>query len=200
MTRRRVKRSRVAMSLLSGAVALVGLLAYRQAKATSDPPAGPQPDEAGLQAKCLSQVKQLALAQLMYAQDHDERFPPADRWCDVTYPYIKSWELHHCPADTAEFGYAMNHKLSRLELGYVYDPARTILLYESETGRKNECDQSGRPGDSLPDPPRHRGGSSFGFVDGHAKWLGPDAVDFDMYRITKEQPPAGPQTMAGETK
>ncbi|MBM3957044.1 MAG: hypothetical protein FJ313_03205 [Gemmatimonadetes bacterium] len=147
--------------------------------------------------KCLSQMKQLGLAELMYACDYDELCPPADKWCDATYLYHRNWELHHCPADTAAFSYAMNHKLSRVPAGRVQDPIRTVLLYESKTGRRNECDQRGRPGDGLPDPPRHQGGNSYGFADGHAQWLKPEAVPFDLYRLVKEEPRELPP---GETK
>ncbi|HZP80404.1 MAG TPA: DUF1559 domain-containing protein [Chthonomonadaceae bacterium] len=53
---------------------------------------------------CLSNSKQLGLAQLMYAQDYDETFPgvwigwPNSGWAHVTLPYVKSTALWTCPS------------------------------------------------------------------------------------------------------
>ncbi|MBM3477200.1 MAG: hypothetical protein FJX75_28360 [Armatimonadetes bacterium] len=208
MTWDRGKRSQLALAASAAAVIAVAALTYLHAKVTAEaqpaPTAegAPAADGGALRVKCLNQMKQLGLAELMYVQDYDERYPPADKWCDATsLGYITKWETHHCPADSAAFSYAMNHKLSRVSLGRVEDPRRTILLYESRTGRRNECDQRGTPGDSVPDPPRHQGGNNFGFVDGHVEWLKPEAVPFDLYRLVKQEPHApwseGPP---GETK
>jgi prepilin-type processing-associated H-X9-DG protein len=203
MTWYRGRRSGLALTALAVAAIGVTALAYRQAKAAAEAqpaPTGegaPKADGAALRVKCLNNVKQLGLAELMYASDYDELYPPANRWCDATYPYIKSWELHHCPADTAAFSYAMNHKLSRVSLSKVAEPMHTICLYESSTGRKNECDQHGSPGDSVPVPPRHQGGNNFGFVDGHAKSLEPEATPLDLYHLVKEEPHGAPP---GDTK
>lgn len=59
------------------------------------------------QAVCLSNLKQLTLAHLMYAQDYDETppavfFGEADTprgytWRYALHPYIKSYEAHFCP-------------------------------------------------------------------------------------------------------
>jgi prepilin-type N-terminal cleavage/methylation domain-containing protein/prepilin-type processing-associated H-X9-DG protein len=62
-------------------------------------------------AACQSNLKQIALAVLMYVQDYDERFPkiwhhncpgspapnPAN-WKDVCVPYIKNAQLWACPS------------------------------------------------------------------------------------------------------
>jgi prepilin-type processing-associated H-X9-DG protein len=186
---RHVKYGRMAVAALVIAGAPLVWLAYREGRALADSEPAPAPSADAARKQCLDHMKFLALGMLMYVRDYDELFPPADRWCDVTLPYLKDGKTYHCPADTAEFSYAMNHKLSRLRLSHLEDPAGTVLLYESATGRKNECDQHGRPGDSVPKPPRHGGGNVFAFVDGHAKWYRPESVSFDWYRVVKEEGP-----------
>lgn len=115
----------------------------------------------GARNACASNLKQLALAALMYAQDYDQHFPPADRWCTVTEPYVRDTTVYHCPADSAEggYGYAMNFKLSRMPLGRVDAPAETVLFFESRLNRKDAYDRKEYPdhepypGDSLALPP-----------------------------------------------
>lgn len=61
---------------------------------------------------CLSNMKELALANLMYTQDYDEAFcnegePKSengwgwqDTWLFETQPYIKNYAIMHCPSDS----------------------------------------------------------------------------------------------------
>ena len=134
---------------------------------------------------CQSNMKQLALAMLMYAQDYDERFPPADRWCAATYPYTRNREIHHCPADDAAFSYAYNYKLSRRMLAEVADPSLTIMLYESEIGKGDAFDWPQFPGASLPVPGRHEEANNYAYVDGHVRLDAPWScmVQEDAYRL-----------------
>lgn len=116
-------------------------------------------------SSCLSNLKQLGLAAMMYAQDHDETLPDADEWMDQIEPYHKNEELLKCPAaPDLEYGYAMNANLSGLKLAEVKSPADTVLLFDSTLGTRNaKC-----TGVSIPDPARHQGGNNFVFADGHA--------------------------------
>ena len=77
--------------------------------------------EKARQAACLSNVKQLALATMMYAQDYDETFPCWARWYPArnqagdgfrnpalqtspqspplaVYPYVKNLQVYVCPS------------------------------------------------------------------------------------------------------
>ncbi len=61
--------------------------------------------EKARQTSCLSNVKQLALGALMYAQDYDDTFPkhfqqltPQLFWLDVIQPYVKNVQLARCPS------------------------------------------------------------------------------------------------------
>jgi len=63
--------------------------------------------EKARQTSCLSNVKEIALASLMYAQDYDECPPgqlmgrPAGgyyTWCDIVQPYCKNEQIFVCPS------------------------------------------------------------------------------------------------------
>jgi len=68
--------------------------------------------EKARQSTCLSNVKQITLSILQYAQDYDERFPfaystppnSADRkgLIQITQPYIQNWQIHNCPSADME--------------------------------------------------------------------------------------------------
>ncbi|HOM82029.1 MAG TPA: DUF1559 domain-containing protein [Armatimonadota bacterium] len=57
---------------------------------------------------CLSNVKQLGNAMMMYVQDYDERFPgyyppwpetgPGSSWWEGIYPYVKNDKVFVCPS------------------------------------------------------------------------------------------------------
>jgi len=61
---------------------------------------------------CLSNMKQLGTAQMMYVQDYDETVTPYDQrstqpfpndeatWCQLIQPYIKNWQVFRCPSNS----------------------------------------------------------------------------------------------------
>ena len=62
-------------------------------------------------SSCQSNMKQLGLGMLQYAQDNDERVVPyisflsntqSLSWPDLIYPYVKSEQLFRCPSDSTE--------------------------------------------------------------------------------------------------
>jgi len=61
--------------------------------------------EKARQTACLSNVKQIALAIMMYAQDYDETLPmgydlgsPRNGLIQTTQPYTKNYQVHDCPS------------------------------------------------------------------------------------------------------
>jgi prepilin-type N-terminal cleavage/methylation domain-containing protein/prepilin-type processing-associated H-X9-DG protein len=86
-----------------------------------------QAREKARQASCLSNVKQIGLAVMMYAQDYDEVLPQTgwqgpctnptslaagDAWWSgvhafptATAPYIKNWNIYQCPSDPDKGGW-----------------------------------------------------------------------------------------------
>ena len=121
--------------------------------------------EKATQTSCLSNVKQLNLGLLMYAQDYDEHWAPADRWCDVTEPYVRSQNVYVCPGlPEYRCGYAYNERLSMTPVKNLSSPADTPTIFDATGG----WNQYGGP--SLLDF-RHQGMANVGFADGHGNSL-----------------------------
>lgn len=124
---------------------------------------------------CLSNVKQMAISQLMYSTDWDDRLPAAKEWQPATLPYIKKETVFHCPTlkleNPAAFGYAFNRVLEKREISKIAVPDLMVMLFE--TGETGENVSGGS--DLQAQPGRHRRsggvGSVFGFLDGHAKLI-----------------------------
>ena len=53
--------------------------------------------EKARQTSCLSNMKQLSLAQLMYAQDYDETLTGRMMWARLVEPYVKNRQIFGCP-------------------------------------------------------------------------------------------------------
>ncbi len=76
-----------------------------------------QAREKARQASCLSNLKQLTMGWIMYAQDYDETFPQwkwdvnwangsgnpknnaTSLWCNAIFPYVKNVQVYSCPSD-----------------------------------------------------------------------------------------------------
>lgn len=116
---------------------------------------------------CLSNLRQLATAMFTYAQDYDEKLPPADKWSTGTFPYTMNTKLYQCPAVLDKPGYAMNYKLSRFELTKVKLPTQTVMHFDSTLLRENAFDYKDA-GESAAWPPRHANVINYSFADGHA--------------------------------
>ncbi|MEN6643889.1 MAG: prepilin-type N-terminal cleavage/methylation domain-containing protein [Armatimonadia bacterium] len=67
--------------------------------------------EKARQSSCLSNVKQINLSLLSYAQDYDEKLtstwygpvtpsPGSYQWPQACAPYIKNWQIFLCPSDS----------------------------------------------------------------------------------------------------
>ena len=101
-------------------------------------------------ASCLSNVKQLALAVMMYAQDYDERTPCGCgyratgnlKWAGAPWwvriePYAKNTQLYACPSLDYAWGTYWDHWMQRsysrvqrlnTKLGSIQSPASTVLF------------------------------------------------------------------------
>ena len=121
---------------------------------------------------CISNLKQIGLATMMYSQDYDERFPPGD-WMDSVKPYVKNEQIFHCPSvtknlDSPSFGYAYNSHLIKASLSKISVPNRVYLIFDSTDLTRNAVS----PGDNVASA-RHLGGANYAFADGHAMYLKP---------------------------
>lgn len=144
--------------------------------------------EKARQSSCLSNVKQLMVGTLSYAQDYDEMLPgywfngaPAagDQWYEVMTPYLKNTQILECPSvKNLNPGYGWNYRwisygtadggVSPItSLGALTAPSETVIIADSN--------QYYVRGPSITTtsywpPARHNEGSNFGLADGHAKW------------------------------
>jgi prepilin-type processing-associated H-X9-DG protein len=128
---------------------------------------------------CLSNLKQLGVANLMYAHDNDDTFPPAERWMDTTKVPLRQNRdnFFRCAQDrrpmTKGYGYARNAAVTK----FSETASTTPLLYDSENIAWNAFDKT--PFASLSGRHGHSSGPFFWqtyhyrgnvvFADGHAK-------------------------------
>lgn len=118
---------------------------------------------------CQSNLKQLMLGILQYSQDYDEKLPPANKWMDVIFPYVRSEAIMHCPALAEQgakaYGYALNQNLGGISQSKLNDVAQTVAIYETDDLARNAY------GVADERAYRHMGGSNLAFADGHIKWF-----------------------------
>jgi prepilin-type N-terminal cleavage/methylation domain-containing protein/prepilin-type processing-associated H-X9-DG protein len=143
--------------------------------------------EKARQSSCLSNVKQLGIALLAYAQDYDECYHPhrdpasTYSWADILVPYCKNSQIFRCPSRTpggtvvgaatniaTYYGWNWNYLGStggNVSMGSVTKPAETITYADCPSYAVNYYSVNYRP--ML----IHNGGANCGFADGHAKWM-----------------------------
>ena len=106
---------------------------------------------------CLSNVKQLGLALMIYAADHEETLPKADSWKDAIAEYVGDNEaLFICP--TTGQRYIFNEVLSGADLKDLDNPQETPILWEPA------LDAGGLVGP-------HGGQFNVCYADGHAQMV-----------------------------
>jgi len=136
---------------------------------------GGRPSE---RATCLSNLKQVAVGQIIYASDYDDHFPDRDVWMDTVFPYMKNERNYHCPAFQKDepkpdtYGYCFNAELSLAKIP-AKEPEFKPLTFDSVNLARNASGAI----DSLPSPGRHKSERSdaayntVAYADGHAKGL-----------------------------
>ena len=123
-------------------------------------------EENARRRSCQSNLKQVMLGILQYAQDYNENYPPARKWIDEIFPYVRNEQIFRCPALPAgdNYGYALNQNLGALNLAKMDNIAQTVAIYETDSLVRNEF------GAGEERAYRHLGGSNLAFADGHVKW------------------------------
>ncbi len=119
-------------------------------------------------------------------------------WCDALYPYAKSTSIYQCPCEVSDStdsptqrgytDYWLNtHVAGKKRAGL---NAATIFMIGDGNGHEQSnarYSKSALPANLAEDrsddlhwqpawPLRHLGGANYTFVDGHIKWLKPEAV------------------------
>ncbi|MEN6641821.1 MAG: prepilin-type N-terminal cleavage/methylation domain-containing protein [Armatimonadia bacterium] len=155
--------------------------------------------EKARQSSCLSNVRQLATAELAYEQDYDETtasyqsHPGAASlytWFDMLAPYVKNTQIFKCPSANGawvrSYGVNITSVGTNGPTGHAYffcfrpvaslqRPAETIFLTESTNQNWVRWNNLAAPVDSLDKP--HNDGANAAFLDGHAKWLSYSALN-----------------------
>jgi prepilin-type processing-associated H-X9-DG protein len=117
---------------------------------------------------CMNNEKQLAMAVIIYSNDHTNHFPPAATWCDAIKASAGSEQVFRCTAanSTNRCDYAFNAKLDGFDESKINPQnAQTVMIFESDGG----WNANGGP-ELLPAKARHlRKFYVVAFVDGHVE-------------------------------
>jgi len=154
--------------------------------------------EKARQASCLSNLKQIGLAVLQYAQDYDERlvrhcYQPGTNypWSVAIAPYCKNTQIFKCPSASRAVGangcgnYGLNLSttpsggtvgVTNRAMGDIQRPAGLIMVTENDPGTGQTWQGYWNRESTTGDPTAfarsgiHNEGCNMVFVDGHAKW------------------------------
>ena len=152
-------------------------------------------------SSCGANLREINLALMQYAADHDDVYPAAKGnstvagWADSIYPYIQSRGKYHC-SQTGDFSdgnprhidftdYWLNANLSGLPRVRVTNPASNVSLGEGNNGNEQTSasysknlfparwlnNPKGVPWRHLEDAVWARHLAWFVYADGHAKML-----------------------------
>ena len=173
-------------------IELLGVLAIIAIPAAILFPVFARAREKARQTSCLSNVKQIMLGVMMYAQDYDEVLIPAalpwqapaeapataDEWHEILQPYLSNVTILRCPSAKSSYpGYGWNYQ----EFGYYYtthgtgwatplaqveNPAEVILLGDGLLGTRYIYRRHATNTSKI-----HNGGGNMALLDGHAKWF-----------------------------
>ena len=137
-----------------------------------------------IRTACLSNIKQIGYAHLLYTEDHNGRFAPIE-WVPVIKPRLKEDRVLQCPIAVKQdgSGYAYNRLLASVKDTDVDQPENTALHFEVDDLRL------GATADRLSPlaTKRHDETLALAFTDGHAK-----RVRFDRLKSVKLRPQAVP--------
>jgi prepilin-type processing-associated H-X9-DG protein len=132
-----------------------------------------QAREKARQTTCLTNLKRAGQAIALYSADYDDYLPLADRWADVTAPYLPAPAkqapvvkgLPNCAPNYTEANYAFDTRIAGKSLPKAWQQAQMIMVYDSASRDRNAYDA----GISVPIPGRHLGRNNGLFMDGHAR-------------------------------
>ena len=163
--------------------------------------------EKARQASCLSNLKQLGLGMMQYAQDYDEMLPQVYKdqgatrfwWFNDIQPYIKNTQLYKCPSMKGTYwggtyGYALpmlhiwaEGGVAQKTLGTIVRPSEILMAIDAEWPWTHYCPTCHATADACctvgcappycPSDEIHNGGANCAFMDGHAKWENKSAIE-----------------------
>jgi prepilin-type processing-associated H-X9-DG protein len=135
---------------------------------------------------CMSHMKQLGAAMMLYTEDYDGHWPRKENWCDGVLPYVRAPQgvpaatIFQCPSLPNQRGaQAYNGLLSSVSGKRIASPFDTAAVFDARGG----WNLAG--GAAMADP-RHARGLNMLFTDGHARWLGSmDGVVWKLGPVAK---------------
>jgi prepilin-type N-terminal cleavage/methylation domain-containing protein len=163
------------------------------------------------QTICLSNVRQICVAQQLYARDWDENLPhwnfPAEPrpepygafryWCEYFQPYLRSLDVLRDPSANWIWKMPESEKLAEYSLvtwGSGGRGTRAAPFWQWP-GRSFSLSTVARPSDTVTlsdgyttggwtsmELRRHRGGFIVGFIDAHAKWI----TEGEFWRVDQD--------------
>ena len=127
--------------------------------------------ERAAQTSCLANLKQIGLAQMMYAADWDQHLTEAPTWPEKLEPYLKNPQIYLCSSDDRPspptwqgntISYTMSGACGGADLKLIASPATVPVIYDGVAiaGGVGDVDF------------RHNSGANAVYTDGHAKWIG----------------------------
>jgi len=155
-------------------------------------------------ASCQSNLKQIGLATMMYAQDYDEQLPyyslaPIGYWENAILPYTKNTQIYNCPSRSVvnQRAYGMNYPyMNHPAMAAIGSPAQTVYIMDANINDGGACSAEGPYGSnptqcayahvnyprqlsykyvSRPDF-RHMDTTNVLFADGHVKTQKPGSA------------------------
>jgi prepilin-type processing-associated H-X9-DG protein len=124
---------------------------------------------------CMSNVKQLNVGLMMYADANQDKLPSGAAWCDSVQQYTSAGttEVFLCKEGKpgARSHYAFNAKLGGISTKDISAPAQTVMIFETDGG----WNVSGGK-ELLPAKPRHNNVYIIGFADGHCEAVRPERL------------------------
>lgn len=159
--------------------------------------------ETPYRTQCQSNLEQISLATMQYAQDYNDKYPLATSnrfaygWAEALRPYIISSALFHCPKNT---GLVSSNPRSAGYTDYYFNAnclgtwlsdspdSSTLIVIGEGTPSDARSAKSAIPSQwaSVPGSPARlhfalgsatRSGANYVFADGHIKWLPPEIID-----------------------
>lgn len=113
-------------------------------------------------------MRAIANGMLLYVSDHDDVYPPANRWMDALTPYVPNPNVFVSPAfvnRADEYGYAFNAALAGTSSHEDVDPYNTILVFDSTDLSRNAT----APTSTLPNPPRYGVTNTISYANGRVQ-------------------------------
>ena len=139
------------------------------------PRSGPE----GKRPICQSNLMLIGLGLRQYAQDYHEKYPASSvAWGQVVQPYVKSYQIFHCPSatgssDDATTDYYFNSRLAGVPVDKIEMAPLTIMVGDGLGGQPLGYSLSQLPATWANDPTsparRHFDAANYLYADGHVK-------------------------------